>query len=1044
MPNLESQSFFSQQNQTAQNQADQDLLYTFNYGGINIESSPINLPLSDSPDMTNMDISLSGKLQKRGGSILRSNEVGYPFSIIVPVQLPTGEYLVWTKLGTSMIGYLFQDTNILGTATKMWTFSNVFCANAGKEKPSWVLTSEEYPRIIMVCPSNVPIEVQINNKEFVGNNTNSYTIVGDFTSYFSTTYGYAIYNFTTNKLTGCTYNAGTGLTTFTLTSTVATGQRFTIVSPTWAWWAESIKRVPTQCYDSNVRFNTSVSADANVECPVEIRRGLFADYLAFGLGTGVMPCVLTANTRPPITFFSAVNPPTSSTEFAWSDLQYVSGGTVDDITMGSTYVTFGGITGAGTSPPTPVHFVRFHFLPFNGGTGIQGQYVAVNDHAGNAWTWRNTSASRGASVSEYWLTASYTIVTSATPTTACNGIRFDASTPFGLRNAEFIEITNKQPGGYVGSGATAVYASAVLGGYKPIYGISEYANYATGVFPTVISLYQNRICLGGFSTSPLTILMSNVKDYGSRFYYQNYQIYMEDTAFAENPVEVVINGSVNERIRALTDWYNSLFVFTDNTVNRVYGGDSVAVTPTNKFLSNIATIGCLSSHNVTKTDRNVMFVGKGGIYKIDVLPEVGDYYVTSISLKINKFVTDPQSYLKNAWVAFNQNLRTLYVGMSDGYDVSICERLFVFNVERESWGEYALFNGYMPSCAGACFNGRTVILLVKRDNTPSVTAGATSEISLVEFNYPYKFIDCIQSAAVSPYTVIGQTTARIQVTINDAQRIVGVSKRLQDSNKGFKLLPVNDFYHTRVQHIQGSIITGLTGGTDYIYRSQKNSLRFNRYPWTTGDTVVISLLDDNQDVPVGIFKNNIRLTEDTDYTISIITDYEVTFTDALDPSDNILVGYEYPCYHVTPTFFRQSANREKRTIHYIGYYTNTDYQEVYTSDDANTSAGQSASEIADRYEINANVNVAFLYNDTNSGTTSTDLYLGSQIIWDVSMFDVNHSPFQRHEVVRIIEPIIGVGYSFAVCNFSFDTNTFELVGYQIETSTKGRNSRAWF
>jgi hypothetical protein len=622
----ESQSFTSGINQSAQREADDNrILYTDNYGGLNTEASAINIPLADSPELMNMEIGITGRIKKRGGSVLRDLRTGYSDGyIVVPVQLRTGEWLVWEKVGQSMIGSLLPSKNSNSPNTTVWTYDNLFSTNSVNEKPSFVVTKEEYPRLIMVQSNTVPIEIEFNMIEVVGDGNTTIDIPGNWTSLFGTTYSYGIYGTVSTQLSGISHSSGT--TTLTFAASIPAGQRLTLVQPIFHWWAEAIKRTQDQIYATAVRFNTSLEADANVEVPVEIRRGLFTDYLSAGLTAGQMPCLLLTEHSTSAGLFTFDKTPTTSTEYAWSSLEYLrstndtiagSASAGDYVALGTNFVTFGDISGTGTAAPTPIRFIRLNYLPFNGGTFAQAQDIDVITAAGTTLTWRTTTGSKGGTWGEYWLSTSNFSAT-GTGTDLTPYVRFDACVPFGIEDSEFVEIVNADENNtWVGTAATETpYTPTSFGSYRPIYGLPEFCNYQTGVFPTIIALYQNRIVLSGISAFPNYLFLSNQGTQGSRFNYQNFQIYMEDATVATNPVEVQINGIGT--ITGVIDWFNSLFVFTEDAVKRVYSNNQI-LTPTDKTQSDIATIGCKSVHAITKTDRNVVFVANSGLHKVAVL-----------------------------------------------------------------------------------------------------------------------------------------------------------------------------------------------------------------------------------------------------------------------------------------------------------------------------------------------------------------------------------------------------------------------------------------
>ena len=1047
---LESQSYIGQQSQSAQRETDDNrILYTDNYGGLNLEASPINIPYADSPALLNMDISLAGRIRKRGGSVLRSSTTGYSSGYIcAPVKLPTGEIIIWEKVGTGMKGSVLPAKSSNSACTVTWDFTNLFSSTSQTERPSWVVTEEDAPRLIMVTRSTVPIEIEHQTKELVGDGDTTIVVPGDWTDYFGTTYSYAVFGSTTNKLSNISYSSPN--TTFTFASSIAAGQKVTLVSPIFHWWAEAVKFNQDQVYATSLRFNTSVQADANVQVPVEIRRGLFADYTSLGFTNGQMPAILLDQHDTGAAAHTWANPPTSASHYAWSQLEYTPGS--DYVYPGSAYVTFGGIAGTGSDPPTPVLFLRFNYLPFNGGTYAQGQHIGVYSSTGTAYTWKD-NGTRTTTRGFYWLVdSSRAAVYSGSGTTLCPMIRFDASVPFGLID-EFVEVVNTEPNTtWVGSSATDDYFDFnTFGSFRPVYGLPEFCNYLTGVFPTIISLYQDRIVLSGLSSLPNNIYLSNQGGYGSRFKYQNFQIYMEDSTVDLNPVEVSINGV--SKITALTDWFNSLFVFTEDSVKRVYSPNQI-LTPSSKTQSEIATIGCKSTHAVAKTDRNVVFISDSGVHKVAILEQTSDFYVESVSVKVEKIFREASLYPANSWLSYDATDSRLYVGVSDGYDPYVNQRLLVFFSERESWSEYSLFTGYLPHSYGVALDGRIFINVTDRVSDAITALPTVASLNyLCEFNRQDLVADLVQSVTVANFNagttvVAGSRTATLTYTVDDGQRIVKFSKdeiASTQSNYGFKYVPIDNVYLFTVVYTQGGIDTTLVGGTDFINEPIRDAIHITYYPWNTGATLTVQLRDEDGLSPIWVSVDNVEYTEGDDFTVTESSNtYTIEADETVNSNSSVWTGFKYPAYHTTPTFFRQGFRSEKRVTHYVGYYSNASFASVYDSGDVNSSAGQDTSAVADQYKLRANVNVAFVYNDTRTGQVSTDLYLGSDLVWDVSLFDVAHSPFQQYDTVRIVEPIIGIGYNFAVVNYSFNSKVFELIGYQVETTMKGKNSRAWF
>jgi hypothetical protein len=1049
--------------QPPQGTDDNRVFYTYNYGGLNVESPSVNTPPEDSPYMLNMDVTLSGLLRKRYGSTLRDTSVtglsGYP-AFCVPVELPnTGVITIWTKLNGTVYGRVQPQKESIDPQINLWTLPNVFGVAAYSDIPNYIVTAEESPRLIMVTPNNVPVEIEFTYSSGIGEDSTVLEKLGDLTDQLSTDRGYIIWIDPDNgvvrysKLLTLAYDSVTNVSTLTFTHAVPTDVPYDIVSTNFHWWAESIKRTKAQVFDTALRFNTSLQADVNVQVPTEIRRGLFADYVAFDrVPTNQMPCVIfnaNASGASPRTW--DINP-SSDTEYAWSNLQYIDAG--GNVNLGSTYITFGGITGTGTDPATPVNFVRVHYLPFNGGNGILGADLYVRDSEGE-WTWASTGVPSTVTPKLYYGGSASTVISrinSSTPSTLLFGIRFDGSVPFGITE-EFVEVSNSaSPTDFSGTSSSSTYYSKVVyGSFKPVYGISEYSNYSSGAFPSVIGLYQDRIVLGGFPSNPLLLLLSNQGDFGSTLRYQNFQIYMEDSSYAQNPIEIVLTSSGNDYITGVSTWFDSLFVFSKLRVRQVKGDSSdLVITPTNKSSLDVASVGCESQHLVRSTDRYLYFLSDSDLFRIDILADTGNYVVTPISLKISTIIRERKNK-KVGWLAFNSKDALLYLGIPDAYDVSVCQRLLVYNIQMEAWTEYALFDGYMTSSYGCCFKDRLFVNLLVRSNDLDVPEGDDGRMFLTEFNIQSRYIDLARELSQYQYrigsniSIYGLYAASITINVTQQKRLK-VDKS-EFNPRGFKLIPLNELDSAFVLYYQGSSPTLLTFGTDYRIDAQKNSIYFNTYPWNPLDTVNVRLNDSEGNYPVAVYIDNVKQEQGTDYNVvSVATYYAIANlrVDETNLASSIVAGYVYPSYHSSPTFTREAGLKEKRVTRYLGYYSNKKYSNAFNYSDVNVAVNQDETELVDKYKINAEVSVAFLYNDTNYGFVSSDIYRTGQIVWDVDLFDAVSSPLQDYDVVRLVEPILGLAYSFSVLNFSFNDATFELVGYQVDSITKGNSRRYYF
>jgi hypothetical protein len=1057
----EEQSLISQQPQTQGDRTRQDADTTFyvdNYGGINVTSPTINIPYSDSPEMLNCKVSLSGTLSKRNGSFIRKSSVGTPDgTIITTFNLINNKTILIQKRGKSLDIYLLPEEHELVEATLIKTYDNVWSDYSATQKPSFVWTSEVKPRLIMTTPSNTVVELEVSQLTITGDGDTNIVVNGDYTGFWDKDYTYGIYDNNVISLSSITYSSPS--TTFTFNSVIPNGQQINLFQPVWHWWAEAIKRTNDQSYASTFRFNTSVNADANVEIPPELRRGLEADSVSFGssLAYGVKPLLVYKTNSATPTAFTFDSTPDDKDDYAFSNKVYTTGAGADYISPGTAWLTFGGIDGTGTNPPTPVHLVRQFYLPFNGGTGITCTDIQVYSSTGLKLQakYNTTRGANSATDQFYWLHKSDMTV-EITDTNSVKCISFGGGYPYGLAEA-FVEIINsKVSSTVIGTSAVSTYYSPKTPGtFRPWYGASLYANFNSGTFPSVVGIYQDRLVLTGFASAPLTVLFSNSSDSGSRYYYQNFQVDFEDTLTSTNPVEIVLDGSVEDSVTNVISWYNSMFLTTRRTTRRIHGGDRVAISPTNIYQNTVGGVGCESRQGMVKTDNKVVFVSNSGLYSITIIDQSSEYTTENIGLKVKDFFNNNSVYPEKSWIFYNQLDDEIWVGLSSGNDQYILDTCLILFNQREAWSEYGLTGGIMPSISG-CSNGkRSLLCIVNRDTDIDVEPSTSSQLLVTEFNLKNVLTDLTTSPTYAQM-VAGYTTSsyhrRLQYIVNDSQRIISTLPnhcQTNYTNHGFRFLPLSDRNdYLSVRKYNGIFWEDLSlANNDFSLMTSNYALKILRYPYSDGDLVEISLVNDDGNKPIHVFRDNFELTQITDFTVTEDGHYnKVTLVGTGNTNNVFLVGQTIPCWHFTPTFFRQGITNLKRVVHYTGYYLNKYFQDIYDSSDVNSLSGQTDSEITDLYKVQVGVSLGILYNDARNGVYDTEVYGSDSLYWDTSTFDYARDAYrnQMNDVVRTTIPIIGVGYSFQTVNFDFSTKMFELVGYNVETRQKGKNSTRWY
>ncbi len=1073
-----------------QREIDKDgLLLTENFGGLNVESSPINMPISDSPEMMNIRVSSSGVLKKRRGSRLVVGDLEKAHTLI-PFKLLNGQQMMVVIEGTELIVYKVPET--LGSSWVEIERCEPFKGLTDEKyytQYSWTITKERIPRIIIVSPNNVPIQLVILQEETQYASPNTYVRIGYNYGRYYTDASNAFYfdedgaHYATTSIT----QTSPTTTQFNLTTQPAASKNGVICSFAFHWWAEAKLIKNDQIYDSYFRFNTNQTADCVVETPSNLLYGLAEDYTFWdGDGTWVVPLFPEEDNGSTRNWFSPdvdpnVNATNVATAFWWSDGQYVYGGTYDVnsstnyvastanyIKTGLTHLTFGGVkqySGAFTQPPDPIHYMRGHYLPFRGGLGTSGNSLLVTTSKATH-TFRDGSAALQAYTTQpnYSLRESdNTVVTSAASATG-DFIFFDMNYPMGIQGEAANVIYTTKPDAVGSDAASNIWAVGTDGGCMEAWGISRYANYYTSDFPDVVAQYQGRLVLSGFDSDKSAILMSCVGSNsgwdgggGDEIKGRNWQVTLSDPTVATNPLEVRLSLEQDERITDMKQWYDSLFVTTNRSVYRVHGGGGVAVTPLNVFVSKVANVGGFRG-TLTLTKEGLFFLSPSGVYQIGVNSDSESYQVANVGLKIrNHLLSGTTNGREIGYLVYDSEENVLYAGVGDYINSDIPRRLFVYFVDRKAWSEYCIHNGFFPARHGASMDGRLWFSFKHEDSTftsaspdglgqSSVYASEICEfkigyqdfVKLVTLNY-YDFVtnadnDFTKAAYIR---VPRSTQAWNSASFTSTGDILLDLRNNPDSGNSFRLLPfVDDASNLSVSNPSTASI--LTLDTDY-FRTNPQYLLIKDGNFDTG-TLDIRLLDDNG-VHSGIsaydHKNTEYLEESTAY--SITSDYG-TNTILAYASDNgtgydgedVYLAYNYPCWWFSPVFTRSNIASYKRMLYWYGMFGSTGYTDYKFG---NLSQVTSETNADPRYIRWDKFNVAIVAHGIRGGQKYTDIQ-GAESIKDTD----NDAP-QWNDYWRVANYLRGNYTDFQFVIYSFNEGGFEMVGYQIDTESKGRTSR---
>lgn len=1009
-------------------------------------SSSLNIPLEDSPDSLNTKINLNGDVEKREGSYYRfSTETFCAGLTSVGYQLLTGENILINKEAQSLVVTMLPTKATVGAATQLFSKSDVWSAALRDLRCDHVLTSEITPRVVFVNDLSVPVQVSVieTTVTVANGSTDVSTTDSRFADVLSSE---AILVFNNSKFTFVSKTTSSGTHTFTMGSNATATGTGTLLWISWQWWAEGLLLTDDQVYKGTERFNTAATAASTevvVDIPSEVRINIITD--ADGLAYGKLPFkVYQDSVASPTEFTFATDfIPDNATEYNFSTGIAREPSSNDVVAFGYTHITFGNT--APTADPTPIHFVRGHLLGFNGGTGAAADDIDV--YVGDtAWTFATdaTLTDQSAGTPKYRLYDSAFASQVTTSSTTASFIAFDGSYPFGVPNLDTIRVIHTATSSYIGSGASATYGpDEWKDGYcVPAYGIQERANYSSGIFPGVVSIYQGRIILSSFPSDPTVVVLSNTYDNSvPGEYFSDYQINLGQ-GLADDAFDIRVDLSKDEVVTAVKSWQESLFVFTQESVVRVWGGESISVTALNNFQSQIATVGCKNQQSVTNIDTTLLFISDNGIYDLVGTQVVGDYTLSNRALKIRNILENTKD--KNAsvaWMTYDETRSLVWVGLSDNWQDYVSTRLFVYNILYDAWSEYSDASGYFFGVGGVSTKGRTVLYNTVYSDYAQATAPTEVAYALEMDSQDFYYDRVIEETDnTSPFD-IDYTNYLIQSHSTSAnQRIY--STRLEDVRdyRAFRLFPLADVQDVVVVYDS----TTLTFGTDYV-KTPNGDIKLLLDDIEAGRTLTIQRVNTDLDSPVSLYVDNLKFTETADYTIADgAPEYNATYVTAQHASSVRRFGLQYPVWRKSPIIVQDDLSRHKRISHFIGFFSNLGYHDKYDQDDVNSISSQDETEIIDKYKVNLNFNVATLLHSRLSGITSTNLYGSNALAWDGSVFDISGSPAQYEENAKLIVPIIGISDILQIVIYSFDDNSFSMAGYQLQLKVSGRKLRSWY
>ena len=1067
---MDIKNFQGQQTGGNQRNIDKDGVFlTENYGGLNTESSSMNMPLTDSPALMNVEVTTSGKLKKRRGSLLITS-VTDTVDQHIPVKLLDGSIVNVLLLNDS----IRVVTDSYGSPTTLYTASNVLPTTTTYKNTSVTTVVEgDFTYIYFVRRGTPPVMLAM----YQAYATNSGTTV-TIPNYYSGVYR------DTSKVTNCAFrdttgtwrayssiNASTGAGTLSTTPTSGVGIH---VMFHWYWFAENMWRDKGHIEDNLVRTHSNRATDTRQELSSKMKQHLLASKTISERDKSGEYNGTTRTIRPSAVAINAVssdnplnvvpsyytaNPvpqqaaTVCSSRYWFTGGQYVTPGAYSSVSgnspsldptwlylSGETHLQWGGVyyTDAAYSVPyIPQGTVVFSAvpIPFRGGLGCYRQELLVRTN--NALYTVQTGAP--AFVTSPNLQCALSNVTSDVSGTYLNQVTdnvtygwwltFNNGYICGILGANLLVTdTSKHGNSWFGSGAQeglySGYGSNIKDGIWTCYwGLSRWMNYHTGAFASVVGTYQDRLVLSGFDSSPGTLAFSNVGTQDETVFSigntngalknRSFDITHTDPELSTSPVEISLDLDAGESIKCLLQWYDDLFVGTNKNIFRIHGGDNLAITPSNFFVSKVANVGSIINGMVL-TDDGIVFLSDSGVYRIVLDVNTGAYKVDNIGLKIRpeiKACMNGTRFSNSVGrISYDNTNNVIYVLVGDEYNSSHPRRCFVYFADRDAWSEYSMFPGFMNARTVSSIDGR-VFMGIKG------LSGSTTYFG--EFNIDSYYTDLNYTTTLQDDSDSGYDMDSPVATWARGSYISGQNAVLSFGG-ALKLNPVID-YNNSLTLSDGSN-TGVAG-TDF-WRHKNNNVVVNGTTfWTGSETLTATLYQEESNPRVinvySVSNEDYLSVASLDYTSNMLVQAKV---DSGYDNASVVISLSYPTWWVSPAFTRNDIKDIKRMKHFYGIFENS------------LNAGNNTY-TAPSWDALCSFNLSIMQNGTEGGQVIEDNLSAD------SVRDLTEQAPAWLDFYRVSLPIKGSFVSFQACVHSFDRGQWEMVGYQIETDTEGRTSR---
>lgn len=1033
-------------------------LITTNAGGLNVESSPLAMPPGDSPDMLNIQIRPAGTLYKRPGTIIRGDVMGStsgsPYgNCWASVQIPNGHTLLIGKFGRDLVCYAVGKHTKMGRSNLIYPhvkIPNIWTADTNSNRPSICVTPDSIPRVIIATGLNTVVEGFVYSKTITVSTPSTSVSVTDkpFSEIPSLTLidgGSAstvmfIPNYIEDEDDWVVYRANSmstvgNVVTFSggfreLNSTGAYAQlpagKYTVVRLGWLMWTESIMLGSDQLTQPvvllsgtfSVKIPTELVRNAEEERRIDASANTFAGFSCSTFNSGSPSWLIPQTTLA------------DANSFITSDVGAYKAVGGDLWQVGSTYV----VPKNASIGSFYIHRHYRNWLANDSGLGhinvrcVHGLYTGNEVNLNLLTTYVSVPGAPDQPLLANWASSkNYTASVGAVyynpvkdETTPIRYFSFQGSYPMGLPAGygSLSNFTSFVSQGFIG---TEMSPSADISGkvrFKdgskvPVGGLYEFSFGEEKDFGRLVTSFQNRVVVSGFSRYPSLVAFSNTGyeydwDVGDNLLAgnRNFQTWYSDPELAYNPIQIQIDTQSGEVITALLPIENNLLVFTNRSVSVVSASNqSGYISPTDYSVSKIVDIGTFNQDTVLVTESGVIFLSRSGL-NILVPSEYSSSRFKSVPLsdKVKRIFDEMSTEVNsNHWVTVDQN-QTIYVGLcTQGRFVAT--RLLTYDLRLNAWSEYGAANGHWFSTNGICLpDGRLFTDYISSTNLLMGTPSTDYHL-LVEFSKFAKLDFTISKTGSTLYS----STAPIPV----CRGVLPFS-------------PDQSFYQFNLKTVNSTNVLRSINVPDVL---DKSSL----------EPAVSYPLDPRTGLYPIYFNIDNVWVDISSYTLSG-TDMVVGGVSNVNPASKVLIGLGFPVWYKSSMFTRAVMNGarqddlSKRYTHCILHFINPDTSK-FTVSDLNTEASQLPSTLVDNFRTIYEANLSVLFNSSTSAYTTYMVYTEALVSGTREV--------QGKPVSRIIIPLLGTSNSAQVCVFSYGYHEFELAGYQLLARQTGRRRKSW-